>query len=239
MAPWTKVTVNTDDIYTDLAIKKIENEATGPKGELINDYTAMFLGSNKDDKTKLNLSEKILVTADPGGGKTTLSKKISFDWGRGVFRTFTIVFLIMLKFARPGDSLEIIIIQQTPALEGIGVTTLQLNSVLTKYGRKCLIILDGFDELRGNNSILRLIKGQDHLNVNVLLTSRPHVSCYVERYFYSKFNIKGFTLEQTEQYIMKLTDNDLEKTANVYLFYLANFIRISNCYASPLLLQFN
>ena len=64
-------------------------------------------------------------------GKTTVSKKAAYDWAMGIFKTFTIVFFVFLKLVKPGDSIESIIIEQTPALEGLG---LKRNSTETYSG---------------------------------------------------------------------------------------------------------
>ena len=50
------------------------------------------------------------------------------------------------------------IIEQTPILEGLGVTPKKIKGILETFGPKCLIILDGLDEIdvkkqRGNERL--------------------------------------------------------------------------------------
>ena len=54
-------------------------------------------------------------------GKTTLMKKIGWDWAKGTFIQFHIVFFIFLKFVQPGEAIENIIVQQNPTLEGMNI----------------------------------------------------------------------------------------------------------------------
>ena len=63
--------------------------------------------------------ERILLKGDPGMGKTTVSKKAAYDWAMGILKVFSIIFFVFLKLVKPGDSIENVIIQQTPMLESI------------------------------------------------------------------------------------------------------------------------
>ena len=130
MAPWAKAyTVDMKDIYTQLTLDKIENQPTGPEGKRLEDYKRLFEG-NKEEKlnqTQKEPPKKVIMKGDPGMGKTTVAKKMSWDWVMGLFKVFTLVFFVSLKQVRPGDAIENIIIQQTPALEGLGIKSKQLE----------------------------------------------------------------------------------------------------------------
>ena len=58
----------------------------------------------------------------------------------------SIVFLVFLNLMNPGDSIENMIIQQTPALEGMCVRKDKIAGMLETFGGQCLLILDGLDE---------------------------------------------------------------------------------------------
>ena len=90
-----------------------------------------------------NSGQRILVEGDIATGKTVMSKKIAWDWAKGDFSRFDIVFYISLKLVRPGDTLEQVIIDQ---YQLVGVTVSKLTRILDKIGDKCLFILDGLDE---------------------------------------------------------------------------------------------
>ena len=105
---------------------------------------------------------KILIKGDPGMGKTTLCKKVAWDWAKKLFTTFSIVFFVFLKLVKPGDAVENVIVQQNPLIGGLGVTEKRLKYILDTFGNKCLIILDGLDEhaLGTNGDVLKFLRGE-------------------------------------------------------------------------------
>ena len=91
-------------------------------------------------------NRKVLMKAGPGMGKTTLGKKVTWDWATGVFKDFSIIFFVSLKLVNPNDTIENAIKQQNPELEGLGVSQQKLKALLNRYSSRILIILDGLDE---------------------------------------------------------------------------------------------
>ena len=93
-----------------------------------------------------------------------------------MFDLFRIVFFVFLKLVKPGQSIEKAIIEQTPALERLGVSPTKLNEAFKKFGGECLVTLDGLDEhASGQNSdVIEVIKGRKLYQCHVLITSRPH-----------------------------------------------------------------
>ena len=73
-------------------------------------------------KTQPDMSKKILIKGDPGMGKTTLCKKIAWDWANKIFTTFSMVFFVFLKLVKPSDAVENIIVQQNPFIRGLHIT---------------------------------------------------------------------------------------------------------------------
>ena len=232
MAPWAKAyTVDMKDIYTDLSLEKIENEPTGPEGKRIEDYKEFFEGESE--------TKKVLMKGDPGMGKTTVSKKISWDWAVGLFKMFTLVFFVSLKLVKPGDVIENIIIQQTPALESLSIRQKQLGNILEKFGHRCLLILDGIDEidLKKNDEVRRVIRGNKLVYCNVLVTSRPHSAAEIEGYFNTIVHVQGFVKSQAERYVSSVLDVK-HKSTPVMQFYYTNFREADAKFASPMLLLF-
>ena len=100
-------------------------------------------------------NRKILMKAGPGMGKTTLGRKVTWDWAKGLFKELSIIFFVSLKLVDPNDQIENAIMQQNPELEGLGVSLPKLKRLLNS-GR-VLIILDGLDEhgLGQNGDVLK------------------------------------------------------------------------------------
>ena len=89
MAPWAKAyAVDMDKLYTEITLEKIENEPSGPTGIECTEYTKLFEdtlisttdSANVCSTTKKPVRKKVLVKGDPGKGKTTLMKKMGWDW---------------------------------------------------------------------------------------------------------------------------------------------------------------
>ena len=238
MAPWAKAyTVDMKDIYTDLTLEKIENQPTGPEGKRVQDYKELF--QEEIDPKERKPPKKVLFKGEPGSGKTTVSKKISWDWGMGLFKVFSLVLFVSLKLVRPGDVIENIIIQQKPVLESLGINEKHIESILEKFGHRCLLILDGIDEidLKKNEEILKLIKGRKLLYCNVLVTSRPHSSAEIEEYFNTVVQVQGFVESQADRYVSSVL-NVKHQSVPVMKFYFTNFRERDSKFASPMLLLF-
>ena len=143
------------------------------------------------------------MKADPGMGKTTLGKKMTWDWAKGVFNDFSIVFFVSLKLVNPNDMIENAIKQQNPELEGLGVSQQKLKTLLNRYSKKILLILDGLDEhgLGPNGDILKMIRNQMLLGCPILISSRPHSTWGIERYFPTIVRVDGFTEEEAKKFV--------------------------------------
>ena len=242
LVPWLRgYTVNMEDLYTELAVEQIENKPTGPESEVINDYKELFdqvEGAQYSRKgrgkfRKRNKGKRLLVKADPGLGKSTFCKKLAWDWAQEHFATFSVVFCINLKLLKADQSIEDVLIQQCPSLRQQGVGPHYVRQLLDKFGERCLITLDGFDEFdpQKNESVMAVIRGQAFPQYSLLLTSRPHNVGDVETDFQNVLGIKGFSHEHMEAFCSKLLRGE-EKAAAVLSFYKNNFLQGSTLYAS-------
>ena len=193
VAPWLKgYNVKMDELYTEVTLEKIEKKAAGLSEKHLESYHKLFVETDtartgcqrieenqkrkSARKHKKTPGEKILFKGDPGMAKTTISRKIMWDWVVGLCKTFVIVFLVYLKFVRPGDSIENVIIGQTPVLQELNITEKRMKQILETFGNCILVILDGLDEhaLGENRDVEAILKDRTYLFCNFLLTSRPH-----------------------------------------------------------------
>ena len=100
MVPWVEShTVDMDELYTELTLEQIENKPTGQIPVKLDNYAQLFTTQEATDqqenpspkpipdtarpKTKQKKGKKILAKGDPGTGKSTLARKIAYDWARG------------------------------------------------------------------------------------------------------------------------------------------------------------
>ena len=241
VAPWIEdYIVDMNDLFTELILEKLKNKPAGLEVKLLKNYEDLFKGyfqgnknchgnelkSSDEEKEEKQLDQvevqKILGKGDPGIGKTTLIKKIGYDWGKGDFTNFVAVIVILLKLVRPGDSIEKAILQQVPELEGI--TEEFLKKMMKTYEHQCLLILDGLDEHSGgeNNDVHKIIRGQKMPNCNIMVTSRPHSIREVEKYFNTVVRVAGFTRDEAFKFAYKILQ-DKEKVELILNFNPADF----------------
>ncbi|XP_023211919.1 uncharacterized protein LOC111614790 [Centruroides sculpturatus] len=151
----------------------------------------------------------LLVTADPGYGKTTFCKKIAYDWGTDTSRTdylghydFTVVISLReLQKKSITDEILQCICENTDS---------NSRDKLRQKGFNLLIILDGFDETGDKDSIIHFIKKDSFRiskNMTILVTCRSHIAENIREYAHMRFIIQGFSQQQKEKYI-KLVIND-------------------------------
>ena len=237
VAPWIRdYRVEMDRFYADVSLSTVDDVPLAPRIITLHDSEAMFFSQKSHKGENAN---KILLVSDPGHGKTSIAKKISWDWAKGVFAAFTIIFIVLLKMVKSGDAIENVIIEQTPALEGMGVSPQKLRGMLETFSDKCLIILEGLDEhaFGSNDDVLKIIQGRKLLQCGLIATSRPHSTLDVECYFRTVVNIRGFTKFSTEKFARKLL-NDPEKEKAVLEFSPYPSAGYDAWYQCPILLSF-
>ena len=232
VAPWIRdYVVDMEDLYTEVVLEKLDYKPTGEYTRVLNNYRDLF-SRNVQVPTdpfclegflaakRLRLNDyKIVLKGDPGMGKTTLCKKIAWDWARKLFTEYDIVFFVYLKFVNQQDGIENIIIKQNPFITGLHITERKIEVILTKFGSRCLLILDGLDEhpLGSNKDVVKIIKGEKYLDCNIILTSRPHSTRAIEKYFSMIARVEGFTENKAEQFASKIL-TDREKITAVLNF---------------------
>ena len=194
-------------------------------------------GSEAEKPKKQKKRKKILLKGDPGMGKSKLGKKIRLDWARGLFKMFSIIFFIVLRIEKPCDSIESVIIQQTPELKGLNVSKEKVGKLLDQFGDRCLLILDGLDEhgLGQNKDVLKIITNEK--NCSVMITSRPHSTREIQSVFQTVVRVDGFTTEEAKKYVSKFfTEKD--KIAQILEFKPSGSRENFQVHKCPILLSF-
>ena len=229
--PWLRnYYIDMNKLYTELILEKIENEVLGEKRSTLKGYEEMFNSEGRD---------KILIKADPGMGKTTLGKKVGWDWAKGIFKIFSMVFFIFLKFVQPDESIETVILKQNPELEGLGVSIEKLRAIMEKFSDRCLLILDGLDEhgLGQNEDVLNIIGNRKLLNCGIIVSSRAHSTSEVITHFPTVFRVGGFNRNEAERFISNFF-KDKNKIEEIMKFTPSDSQEESPIQQCPILLSF-
>ena len=185
MASWAKeYTPKMEDVKTELTINKLNGSGINPKK---GNYSELFRNrnrmphTNETDRLVAELSRKgitnaytgemVFVSGDIGSGKSLMGKKVAYDWAKGIFTAFSVVFFVCMKLVRPGDVIEDIIAQQYCSKD-LSLKRVTLQSIFDKLGDRCLLILDDSQEFSQslNLNILEFLKQKKYCHF--LVTSR-------------------------------------------------------------------
>ena len=179
---------------------------------------------SKSDKTIL----ASYIISCVGIGKTTLANKICIEWAENKFlhENFDIVILIKLRTVQQ-RSLEDVMIEQ------IGQEAYQ--ELIKKSGVKCLIILEGLDEmateqLQSDPLWLRMINLLVFVEAVILITSRPCV-CQ-ELIANRRIAILGFGEEEIKSFVEKSFPND-SQIADTFMQQLMEYPHIHSLCCVP------
>ena len=181
----------------------------------------------------------MLIKGDPGKGKTTLMKKMDWDWATGMFKKFSIGFFVFLKVVRPHEAIENIIIRQHPVLKATDIKASRVKQILEIFGDQCLIIFDGLDEhaLGQNEDVLEIIRGEKLPNCNIIVTSRPHCTAKIEEHFNIVARVNGFTRQKAGQFALCLLEDE-HKVEAILKFTPDSGGFQGNLFGTPILLLF-
>ena len=142
-----------------------------------------------------------------GIGKTTLANELCVRWARDGFlaEDFGAVVLIPLRLVQQRSLEEVVV-------EHIGEDNYQ--QMMKSAGSKCLIILEGFDELaihrrQSDPFLLRLIKECTILEeATILITSRPHACEEIDAG--RRVEVVGFGNDEVREFVEKCFPQDLQ-----------------------------
>ena len=215
---------DTDDIFVNPELLEdhvqsedsIEDEDLQVSGTRLSSYQALMAPC---DRNNIPVFHK-LIFGYAGTGKSTVLSRLAFDWaktkdgenqhGRSDYTAsdtmepaFDLVLLLECYKFKNEQTLEEAI--EAQLLRGVSLTS--ISAMFSKLGRKCAVLVDGFDELPkdGTNSIL-----DDPLlsECFVIVTSRPHV---VDEFCknhcnYLLIQIAGFSADSVAEYVKRFFD---------------------------------
>ncbi|XP_067134605.1 NACHT, LRR and PYD domains-containing protein 7-like isoform X2 [Centruroides vittatus] len=202
---------------------------------------ADLFGKKSGEKVSLNEifsieygHQTILVTGDPGYGKSTLCKKIVYDWATtNYLKHFDLTFIVILR-ELSNKSVKDALFDD---MREFSLTNMNWN--LQDMRLNILVILDGFDEIVEKSKIIRFIRKESFCishRMTIVVTSRPQAAEDIREDMNMRFSIEGFSLQYQKKYIKSIFRED-DKKANE-LFSKLNehdfYAKIAEC---PLMLH--
>ncbi|XP_073423063.1 uncharacterized protein [Dendrobates tinctorius] len=187
----------------------------------------------------------VMVSGEPGVGKTTLMQKFVYDWVRGdLYQRFSFVFFFKFRDLNRLDkiSLENLILHQYPHLEQ------QLENILQDPG-KLLFIFDGLDKSLHTMDfksrhlcshpkqpeycgqiVVSLVKKSLLTGCSVLMTSRPtRLASIDSNGFQRTVEIIGFFPEERQMYFQNFFSNP-ELAEKAFTYVKQNEMLYTFCY---------
>ena len=245
-APWIKdYVVDMEELYTELRLEQIDKKLFSEERIQLENYKELF--PLYDSQNMMKFFDimyylpgiKILIKGDPGMGKSSLVKKIARDWAKRHFVQVSIVFFVYLKLIKPGDAIENAILQQTYPLAERGYTKAKMTKILQYFGKDCLLILDGLDECAygQNDEVYKIVRGLKFVNCNIMLTSRPHSTGEIEKYFETIVSVEGFTPNEARKFAIRIVPNE-QKVEDIINFNPAGERAKCSVHNVPILLSF-
>ena len=176
-----------------------------------------------------------------GIGKTTFANEICLKWAKDtdcfLSNDYDLVILIRLRAVEESSLQQVMI-------DAVG-SEAAYDELLTKsHGNRCLIILEGLDEIsahwRQNDTMFcQLIKTTTFLShANILVTSRPHACIQLHGHIKNhtrKIEIVGFDKPQIKEYAELYFHNS--NTAEKFMLQINNNPHISSLCYVPLCLN--
>ena len=182
--------------------------------EELKDYTDIFKGDKYHPNPK-----RLLVYGRPGIGKTTVSKKMAFDWSqqkKEILKRFDVVLLIKLRDVCDKKSIHEVL-GASKLLAGDEVVD-DVYGYIFRNQEKVLLILDGYDEYNcsGEQSPVHDIwEGTQLRDSHVIITTRKEKADELRYHSHVQFEINGF---QRDDQVRAFASNFLEDEQKVEEF---------------------
>ncbi|XP_023232855.1 uncharacterized protein LOC111632602 [Centruroides sculpturatus] len=196
-----------DGKRNDFPLKDYFVELTVEKTDLFGKECGEKISLNEIFAIEQDGHQTILVTGDPGYGKSTLCKKIAYDWvSSNYLKHFQLTFIVILR--KLGDK------SVADALLDDIYELFDINWELQDKKLNVLVILDGFDEIQDKSKIIKFIRDESFdisRIMTILVTSRPQAAEEIREDMKMRIVIKGFSAEYQVKYIQLLFREDESK----------------------------
>ena len=166
----------------------------------------MHLTSNNSRVTldrvlqEVNLDNRLLITGQPGCGKTTLVRYLAKMWAKGeILKSCQLLFVVYLdEHKQYHNSLSDLLV----AYQDLEIP---FHEITQNYGEGTCILMDAFDEKEYKRDYVYKLMNNDELPLSTrILTSRPDQDIM---HIQNEVEIIGFEFNRLDAYLHQLTTN--------------------------------
>ncbi|XP_070543787.1 uncharacterized protein [Ptychodera flava] len=206
--PWNDgLKLELKDVYTRLEVREVKR-GSAKVGKDLNDLHDIFQPNSEGDRAR-----RVRIEGAPAMGKSTLCRKIAYDWSCDGLSQFSLLFFLEMRHVSKGEVVDEIFNQLLS--KDTEFTKQEISELISQSGESVLFLFDGLDET--SDAILEDSDIPDHINEKyyswciTLITTRPRLCDEHLSQCDLHLIVKGFTSESTKIYILKYFQIDKEK----------------------------
>ena len=211
--PWEEgdaAEINLDEYFVRLSLWKEENGSDVEKIPLGRSQNQLFEPEIGDEKPK-----RLLIFGEGGTGKSTLCKKLAYDWAKrdpkSPLKDIPILCVVEFRKLQESDSIADAIHSQLLRRD-CGITSDEIRQFLISCPSQVILVLDGYDEFDPSSykgDINDLLSSRFLANVITLVTTRPFPGCLLQKkkQRYVQIYLEGFDETGVEHYVHQYFKN--------------------------------
>ncbi|XP_070537058.1 NLR family CARD domain-containing protein 4-like [Ptychodera flava] len=201
--PWNDdICLSLEEVYTTLEVKEMK------KGGLKTGTTL----ENFHDVFKSLDNRRIRIEGAPAMGKSTLCRKLAYDWSCGELQQYTLLFFLEMRHIAKNNMIDEILNQLIPG--DFELSKEEISEVVSMNIVSVLFLCDGLDEPDEhkvtNSEIPKLISENLYSWCTAVVTTRPYLCNRYLNKCDSHLLVKGFTSKRKDEYILKYFKDDIE-----------------------------
>ena len=220
---------DTDDLFVDLELLEDRGSSgMSPKGRTELHSTGRKLKSYEELLTvtdrDMEPSHHVLICGNAGSGKTTLISRIAYEWAKSeddgktdsqpvlasTLNQMTLVFVLDIHKFSSDETISMAIKRQV--LSSVSVD--DIENVLSILQKDCLLLLDGYDEMR-KGTVNHVLEDEILSECFVIVTTRMHKVdhfCVSQTEKYSIVKLSGFSHNNSFKYVKKFFSQEYFRT---------------------------
>ncbi|XP_071491819.1 uncharacterized protein [Diadema antillarum] len=203
--PWDERQMDLNEYFISLSMREEDTRSRKKtKDKLKNSHNDLF-----NLWIDGSITDRILVFGEGGTGKSTLCKKLAYDWAKKVPQSplKDVKILCALEFRRlqgSGDVAEAIHTQLI--CKDSSITPDRIKKFIQSNPTEVKLILDGYDEFDPDSykgDINDVLAGKMMAEVTTLVTTRPWHTCLLQKQtcMYAQVSLDGFDSEGIDSFV--------------------------------------